>query len=379
MTGTDGREPARSLERPLRVALLHPCYWPEVRRGGERTVHDLAYDLLGAGHEVELITSHPGRTSRTVEDGLSVLRLRRPPDGWLRRRYVVDYASHVPLTYAALRLGSYDIVHALYATDALAAARWSRRTGRPSLYTHMGIPDHPGLMDQIGRLEAISFGARGCSALTVHSRAAAAAFRRWLGIDARVVYPSVALDAFAPARARATEPTIFCAAAADDPRKRVGLLVAAVERLRSVTDSVRLTLIRPRDRAIADEFARHPWIDMVNPTEDPSGLATLYGRAWVSALPSLGEAGGLVVLESLACGTPVVGSDDAVVPELIDDPRLGRVFAVDDEVALADALAASLGLAGEAETAQACRRRAEQFPTSRAASEYVSVYRELLA
>ena len=43
-----------------RIALLSPCFWPEVRRGGERFTRELADGLLARGHHPELITSHPG-------------------------------------------------------------------------------------------------------------------------------------------------------------------------------------------------------------------------------------------------------------------------------------------------------------------------------
>src|SRR4051794_1062625 len=113
----------------MRIALLSPCFWPEVRRGGERFVRDLADGLLARGHHPRLITSHPGPPSRTVEDGLPITRHWRPPDGLLRRRNFETYTTHVPFSYASLLAGDYDVAHALYTTDALAAARWSKRRG----------------------------------------------------------------------------------------------------------------------------------------------------------------------------------------------------------------------------------------------------------
>jgi len=71
-----------------------------------------------------LITSHPRWPSRRVEEGLPVLRLPRPPQRPLLRAGFEDSLTHVPLSYAALRAGSYDIAHAMYQSDGLAAARW---------------------------------------------------------------------------------------------------------------------------------------------------------------------------------------------------------------------------------------------------------------
>ena len=45
----------------------------------ERLVHDLSTLLAGRGHEVTVLTSHPGPPSVDVEDGVTVVRRRRPP------------------------------------------------------------------------------------------------------------------------------------------------------------------------------------------------------------------------------------------------------------------------------------------------------------
>jgi len=89
----------------LRVALLNPCFWPEVRRGSERFARVLADSLIARGHAPRLITSHSGRPRRAVEDGLPVARLWRPPEARLRRRQFEDHLTHVPLAYLELRRG----------------------------------------------------------------------------------------------------------------------------------------------------------------------------------------------------------------------------------------------------------------------------------
>src|SRR4051812_6944293 len=93
---------------PLRVALLHPCYWPEVERGTERVLRELATDLIARGHETRLVTSHPGRPARVVEDGLVVERHWRPPDGLVRKRGGQEYMTHLPFTYRSLIRGGDD-------------------------------------------------------------------------------------------------------------------------------------------------------------------------------------------------------------------------------------------------------------------------------
>ena len=93
----------------MRVALLSPCFWPEVRRGSERFVRDLADGLIARGHEPRLITSHAGRPSRAVEDGLPVVRHWRPPARRLRAREYEDHLTHVPFSYLELRAGRDDV------------------------------------------------------------------------------------------------------------------------------------------------------------------------------------------------------------------------------------------------------------------------------
>jgi phosphatidylinositol alpha-mannosyltransferase len=107
-------------------------------------------------------------------------------------------------------------------------------------------------------------------------------------------------------------------------------------------------------------------------------VAGVYRRAWVSALPSWGESFGIVLVESLACGTPVVGSDLGAIPEVVDDDAVGRLFGGDSPDALANELAAALELAEDPGTATACRAHAERFSTRRMGEAYLALYRELL-
>jgi glycosyltransferase involved in cell wall biosynthesis len=352
---------------------MNPCFWPEVRRGSERLARELADGLIRRGHIVHLITSHPGLPSRRKEDGLQVIRNWRPPGSRLRRRLFEDHLTHVPFSYVSLRRGQYDVAHALYPTDAVAAARWTARTGRPSVLSYMGIPHRRNLADRRWRIGTLRRALAGCSAVTSLSKAADAGFRRWLGVETRVIPPGVDLQAFGPGTGRANEPTVLFAASGSDPRKRLDLLVSAFAIVRARRHEARL-LISSRDGDRVRSAGEG--IELVN-LDERAELVAAYRRASVTALPSVEEAFGLVLVESLACGTPVVASRSGALPEIVDRASIGRLFEGDDPEALAGALLEALDLSTESETAAACRQRAEEFRIERTIDAFERLYREL--
>lgn len=357
----------------MKVALCHPTYWPEVRRGAERLVHDLAGGLAGAGHEARIVTSAPGaRPRRTVEGGVTVLRLPRPPGGArLQRRLFEPHVQLLPLTYAALRAGDDELVQAFQAGDAAAAARWTRVTGRPSVYAHMGVPHRAWLTARRGRLALVQRAVTGCSAVTALSEHARDAFARWLGIEARVIAPPVDTARFSPGGERSEHPTIVCAADARERRKRVGLLVEALAIVRRSEPRARLLLDAHTGRGGAELPSG---VELVDMTDLPAVLRS----AWVGALPSWGEAFGLVLAEAMACGAPVVGANREGIPEVLGgDERVGRLFDGDEPAALAHALLEAIELARDPATAAACRERAQTFSLDACVARHEALYREL--
>jgi glycosyltransferase involved in cell wall biosynthesis len=361
----------------VRVALLSPTYWPEVRRGTERFAHEVGTGLTEAGDEVTIITSHKGRPSTATEDGMRIVRNWRPPDGRLKRRMFEDYLTHVPFTYLSLKRDDFNVANALYPSDGVAAARWSRETGRPAVLSYMGIPDRRGLVDRRWRIKVTLDAIKGARAVVALSKAAQDAFHRWLGVEARQIYPAVDVETFTPGGERAPEPTIICAGDIGEPRKRVPLLVEAFALVRKQRPDARLLLDRPRDPAVAQRVVGDAEnVELVD-IDDRIALRDAYRRTWVSALPSFGEAFGLVLAEALGCGTPVVCAREGGMPEIVNSDAVGRIFDGAEPPAVARALLEALELAEDPATPQACRARAEHFSRANCVNAYRSLYHEI--
>jgi glycosyltransferase involved in cell wall biosynthesis len=93
--------------------------------------------------------------------------------------------------------------------------------------------------------------------------------------------------------------------------------------------------------------------------------ATVFPISWQ-------EPFGLVMIESMACGTPVIATRWGAVPEVIEHGRSGII--VDDYREMAGALAE----ADELEPAE-CRRSAEErFSAERMVQDYVAAYEAVL-
>lgn len=107
-------------------------------------------------------------------------------------------------------------------------------------------------------------------------------------------------------------------------------------------------------------------------------LAHWYSAATILVYPSLYEGFGLPLLEAMACGTPVIGSNVSSLPEVIGDA--GVQVDPRNVPALAEAM---LRLAADGELRQQLSRRglerAASFTWREAASKTVDVYRQVIA
>lgn len=356
----------------MRIALLQPTFWPEVTRGTERIVHDLGTLLAARGHEVTLITSHPGPTTTELEHGMVVIRNRRSPRVE-RLRWYEDHLENAFNVVRRLRQGSFDVAQAFHNSDAWAAVRARRFGGPPIVYSFHGLPDRAYLVGRRYRIEIMREAIERAAVTTVLSQAAAVALRRYLQHDPVVLPAGVFTERFRVEIDRDPHPTLICAASLGDPRKRGELLFSAFADLRRQREQLRLLLPRSRDPVLSTRSVCLPdGAELVEPGPGED-LGPAYARSWASALAAVGEAQGMVLLESLAAGTPVVAARSGACPEILTSPEIGVLVEADDEVALREGLVRGLELGRQPETAARCRARAADYDWARLIGEHERV------
>lgn len=364
----------------MRVALVHPYSWPEVRRGGERYLADLAWWLAGAGHDVEIVTGTSGEPSVTEEGGVVTHRLRHVGSAPLARLGVTPVDTFGLVVLGALRRGRFDVAHALTPTAALAA----RAAGLPTVYTVIGHPTG----GQFGRRpldrRLVAAAVRTATEVAALSAASAAQVRHLFGREASVVPPGVRVGAFPPDLGpRTGSPRVLFSADASDPRKGVHHLLAAFARVRDIRPDARLVLSGTGDHRWA-EHGLGAMAGRVLPAVvdlGPGSLDEVPGRyrdATVTVLPARYEAFGLALVESLASGTPVVAADDGGMPGIVDDPAIGRLFTHGDLDALAATLVEVIDLAADPATPARCARHAARWSWDAIGPRHMACYERAL-
>lgn len=346
----------------LSIALLHPFSWPEVRRGAERYVEDLAVYLVGQGHQVTVVTGTWGEpSSKRRPDGVVVHRCRLRHAGPAARWGVSEVELFGLAALAALWRQGFDVVHAFTPTAALAA----RAGGYPTIYSVLGHPDPSQLPhDRLGRWPFLA-AIRQATVTAVLSSASADALWSWSGVSAHVLAPGVYLSGFEPTlHARRGPPRLLFSASLADPRKRADLAVAALAGVLSRHPRARLQLSGAGDPypILAAAKARYgdevtQAVEVLGPG-DPDEVPDRYRQATATVLPSDHEAFGLALVESLACGTPVVCRASGGMPEIVV-PEVGRVAASASAADLSRAVLEAIDLAGEASTPRRCVARAK--------------------
>ena len=341
---------------PLRIVQIAPLYEsvPPARYGGtERVVSHLTEELVRRGHAVTLYASADSVTSaRLVPCAPKALRLDPPPDPILRHVLALEAA------YAAA--ADIDLIHAH--TDYLTLP-FARASATPTLLTLHGRLDMPGLADLFARYPDV--------ALVSISEAQQAPFGpdvRWAG----TVHHGVPLDAY-PFSAEPGEYLAFVGRVSPEKGLDVAIRVAEAAGL-----PLRIgAKVDPADQAYVDGVIRpllaSPRIDFIGEVDEATKIE-LVGRARALLFPiDWPEPFGLVMLEAMACGTPVIARPCGSVPEILVDGVTGFSGRTVAELARA---AEAVGRLDR----RACRRHVEQhFSVGRMADRYEALYRQLVA
>jgi glycosyltransferase involved in cell wall biosynthesis len=105
---------------------------------------------------------------------------------------------------------------------------------------------------------------------------------------------------------------------------------------------------------------------------DRDELPAFYASLDVFAFPSPVETQGIVALEAMACGTPVVGADQGALAETVDDGQTGYHFTAGDPQALRAAV--HRALSDQQQLSEACLDRRSSLDVKRAMSRLADLY-----
>ena len=349
----------------MRVAHLTTRF-PPGPGGVERHVAELAPRLGARGHRVEVFTSELYREYPWQRLPPSVPREETTPYGAVHRLPVWSLPGELHYTFfrgldRALATADPEIVHAhTYGTHQVAIARrFQRRRGVPFVLTaHF----HPIWSIEGGWLRHRIRGfydryvagpvVDGAARVIVQTREEERLLRSLdLPLPPVEVIPPgyTPLPTAAPgtslARDRWGVPgpfVLFVGRLASN--KGLLDLVEAFASLARTDPTVRLLLVGEdggmgaRVDAQVRSLGLEGRVRRIGHVDSDADLASLYREARCTVLPSEYEAFGLVLLESLSQGTPVVASRVGGIPEFVEDGRCGLLVEPRDPVDLATAL-----------------------------------------
>jgi glycosyltransferase involved in cell wall biosynthesis len=214
----------------------------------------------------------------------------------------------------------------------------------------------------------------------------------------RVIRSGVDIDRFRPRDRASARRTLGVADATPlvlfvgnlEPRKQVDVLVQAMVEVRRRIPAAQLVIVGSGESAgVLDQteglmrLTRNlellAAVHFAGRVEDQQ-LLDYYAAADVFALPSSSEAQGIVALEAMACGLPVVATAVGGLLETIQDGRTGHLVRSGDVAALAEGILALLENEPHRREIAANARQAVEhdFSWARAIEATIDVYREVL-
>ncbi len=340
--------------RIAQVAPLFEAVPPQLYGGTERVVSILTEELVRRGHDVTLFASGDSRTTATL---VPVVERAMRWGVETRDRLAAEFTRELGLVFA--RAADFDVIHSH--VDYLAFP-FDALTPTPTVHTIHGRLDLPHLVPLYRQFRTVPL-----VSISDAQRAPLSPLgMRWAG----TVYHGLPIDRYAFA---AHDQGYLAFLGRLSPEKQPDLAIEIARRA-----GLPLKIAAKVDAADREYFERtvaplldEPLVEFLGEIGDDDKPAFLGGARALLFPIDWPEPFGLVMIEAMACGTPVVARPCGSVPEVVVDGRTG--FLASTLVELADAVKRI----DEIDRAE-CRRHVEaHFSVGRMAEDYEAVYRRL--
>lgn len=202
------------------------------------------------------------------------------------------------------------------------------------------------------------------------------------GHEVRTVHNGINLNVFKPTESRfreriGCEDKIILLGVADGWMRNKGIhsMIELANKLKK-DDRYRIVLVGADDHV--NDLMRSNGVTnviTVGKITDKAMLAKVYSAADIFLQTTEEETFGLVNVEALACGTPVITFKTGGSPEAVDE-TCGRVVERYDVDGMIDAIEEQCRT--KAMTSEACVKRAKHFSVERMCEDYLALYRELI-
>jgi glycosyltransferase involved in cell wall biosynthesis len=339
----------------MKIAQVAPLYEsvpPHGYGGTERVVSYLTEELVRQGQEVTLFASGDSQTAaRLVSCSPRSLRLGKAID---------TLAHHIlMLEQVFQRADEFDLVH--FHVDYLhfPLSRRSSLTQLTTLHGRLDLPDLPALYGEFSEMPVVSIS---------DSQRLPLPQANWIGTVCHGLPP----DSFT-FREQPEDYLLFLGRIS--PEKRVD---RAIEITRRGGRKLKIAAkIDRADRYYFNKQIKHlldqPFIEFIGEVGHEKKNELLGGAAALLFPIDWPEPFGLVMIEALASGTPVIAFPCGSVPEIIDQGETG--FIVDD----LDRAVEAVHRIGTIDRTRCRREFEERFSDRRMTQDYVRIYEQLLA
>lgn len=338
----------------MRIAQISPlteAVPPKFYGGTERVIWWLTEELVALGHDVTLFASGDSRTSARLEAiWPRALRL----DSSIRD----PYALHMTMLELVRRqAGEFDILH--FHLDYFPFSLFSRQSTPfiTTLHGRLDLPEHQPVFTTFSSVPVISIS---------KSQRRPVPQANWV----ETIYHGLPAQLLTP---RPMKPTYLGFLGRISPEKRVDRAIRIAERAGLPIKIA--AKIDPADRHYFEEQIKPlmnlPFVDYVGEINDAQKPDFLSGAIGLLVPIEWPEPFGLVMIEAMACGTPVIAFNRGSVPEIVEDGLSGYI--VEDETSAVVAVSRLSALSRQRVRA----RFEERFTARRMANEYLTVYRTL--